>query len=212
MPFMKSKSRQIYSTRPKKVSKVATVPQVKSIVKRALHKDEEEKYAIVQASYSVSTTAGIYSLANTSQGSSGGTHIGDECRLKSIWFRWQTIVADTYNVVRIIVFVWKPNIGFATPAALNILKTVTTPNQLTTCYNEDGEDMYHILYDNVIPMVTGNTNTKVGKFQKRLNLKQDFLTGSSNCSNNIYVLLISDSGAAADPTVNFTSRIAFTDA
>lgn len=83
----------------------ATVKQVRKIVKKALHKDEEEKYAIVQASYSVNTTCGIYNIANTSQGSSGGTHVGDECRLKSIWFRWQMGVADVTNVMRIIIFV-----------------------------------------------------------------------------------------------------------
>lgn len=190
----------------------ATVKQVRKIVKKALHKDEEEKYAIVQASYSVSTTAGVYNIANTSQGSSGGTHVGDECRLKSIWFRWAMGVADVSNVMRIIIFVWHPLMSFASPAALNILKTTTTPNQITSCYQEDGEDQYTILYDKVQPLCTSGDNyNPVGIFKKKLNLKQDYATGSSNCSNNIYVLLISDSGAASDPYIYFTSRVAFTD-
>ena len=87
---------------------VATVPEYVVLLKRALHKDEEEKYAIVQASYTVSITPGIYTIANTSQGSSGGTHVGDECRLRSIWFRWAMGVADVTNVMRVIIFVWHP--------------------------------------------------------------------------------------------------------
>lgn len=192
---------------------MATIPQVRRIVKRAIHVDEEEKYAIVQGSYTVNTTAGIYNLANTAQGSSGGTHIGDECRLKSVWFRWAMGVADVSNVMRVILFVWHPNMGFATPAATSILKTVTPPNQITSCYQEDGEDQYTILYDRVQPLVTvGDNYNPVGLFTRKLNLKQDYTTGSSNCSNNIFLLLISDSGAVSDPYIYFTSRVAFTDA
>lgn len=191
-----------------------TAPQVRKIVRRALHADEEEKYAIVHASYSVSTAAGVYSLSNTSQGASGGGHIGDECRLRSIEFRWEAIVGDTFNVIRCVVFVWKPNMALTgTPADTDILKTVTPPNQITSCYEEDGEDMYRILADFNVCMVTGGDNqVKTGKFSRKLNLKQDYTTSTSNCSNNIFVLLISDSGAVAHPTFNFTSRIAFTDA
>lgn len=192
----------------------ATVPQVRRIVRSALHKDEEEKYAIVQAAYTVNTTCGIYNIANTSQGSSGGTHVGDECRLTSIWIRWAMGVADVTNVMRMIVFVWKPNMAFVAPAATSILKTVTPPNQITSCYNEDGEDQYTILYDLVQPLSTigGTPSNPCGVFKRKLNLKQDYATGSSNCSNNIYVLLVSDSGAVTDPYVYFTSRVGFTDA
>ena len=192
---------------------VATVPQVRRIVKRALHKDEEEKYAIVQASYTVSITPGIYTIANTSQGSSGGTHVGDECRLRSIWFRWAMGVADVTNVMRVIIFVWHPLMSFAAPAATNILKTVTPPNQITSCYQEDGEDQYTILYDHVqaLGTVAGTPSNPVGLFRRKLNLKQDYATGSSNCSNNLYVLLVSDSGAVTDPYIYWTSRVAFTD-
>lgn len=194
--------------------KLATIPQVRSIVKRALRSNEEEKYAIVHGSYSVSTTAGVYSLSNTSQGSSGGGHIGDECRLKSIEFRWDAIVADTTNFLRVILFVWKPNMTLTgTPADTDVLKTTTPPNMITSCYEEDGEDMYRVLYDKVILLTTNGDNAiAVGKMYRKLNLKQDYTTSSSNCSNNIFLLLISDSGAVSHPTFNFTSRIAFTDA
>jgi hypothetical protein len=191
---------------------VATVPQVRRIVKSALHKDEEEKYAIINQSYSVSTTPGLYVLTNTAQGSSGGTHVGDECRLKSLWFRYNLTVADASNALRVILFTWKPNLGYASPAALNILKTVTTPNQLTSAYQEDGEDMYHILYDRVHFVSAVGPVQAGGLVKRKLNQKMDFSTGSSNGSNNIYLLLVSDSGAASDPTFNFTSRVAFTDA
>jgi len=150
-------------------------------------------------------------LSNTSQGSSGGTHIGDECRLKSLWFRYNVTVADASNQVRVILFIWKPNLSYASPAALNILKTVTTPNQMTTCYNEDGEDMYRILYDKVHFLSAVGPVQAGALVTRKLNLKMDFATGLSNGSNNVYALLVSDSGAASDPTVNFTSRIAFTD-
>lgn len=216
MPRKLSTNSMSYGNYVRRVTKFnsakTTVPQVKAIVRKAIHAEEEEKYAIINASYGVATAPGLYVLTNTSQGSSGGTHIGDECRLKSLWFRYNVTVADASNAVRVILFIWKPNLAYAAPAALDILKTVTTPNQLTSCYEEDGEDMYRILYDRVHfvsavgPVQTGALVTR------KLNLKMDFATGSSNASNNVYVLLVSDSGAVSDPTVNFTSRISFTDA
>lgn len=212
MQYKRLNGNQRKSNKITRSRKVATVPEVNTMIKRALKRDEEEKYAIVQGSYTVSTTPGIYSLANTAQGSSGGTHVGDECRLKSIWFRWAMGVADVSNVMRVILFKWKPNLAFAAPSATNILKTVTVPNQITSCYQEDGEDQYQILYDKVQPLNTvGDNYNPVGLFTRKINVKQDFLTGSSNCSNNIYLLLVSDSGAVTDPYIYFTSRIAFTD-
>lgn len=189
-------------------------PEVRHIVRQALRSDEEMKYALISASYSVTSTSGIYNLANTSQGDTGGEHIGDECRLRDIQLRWHVTCADNLNTVRMIVFVWKPQMAFAGPAAINILKTVTPPFQLTSPYQEDGEDQYRILYDKVVclGLSAGSPLHVYGKWKRKLNIKQDYQTSSSNCSNNIYILLVSDSAAVVDPTIDFVTRIGFTDA
>lgn len=197
-----------------KKRKVAPGLASKTYVKRLIAKNEEIKYANVNNQISPSTTPGIYNLANTSQGSSGGAHLGDECILKSLWFRYTMNVADVSNYLRMIIFVWKPNMGYVAPSASAILKTTTNPYNLTSMYNEDGEDQYRILYDVTHCLATnaGTPYIKSETIQRKLNLKQDYLTGSSNCSNNIYVLLVSDSAVPSDPFITWSSQVGFTDA
>ena len=193
-----------------KRSKVAT----QKYVKRLIARNEEIKYANVNNQISPSTTVGIYTLANTSQGVGGGSHVGDECILKSLWLRYTMNVADISNFVRMIIFVWKPNLGYVAPSASSILKTTTNPYNLTSQYQEDGDDQYTILYDQTFCLATqgGTPYVQSGTIQRRLNLKQDYSTGTSNCSNNLYLLLVSDSAVPSDPFVTWSSRVGFTDA
>lgn len=193
----------------KRAKNVAT----KSYVRRLISKNEEIKFANVSNTYSAVTTPGIYSLANTSQGDSGGQHLGDECMLKSLEFRMLITVADATNAVRATLFRWRPNIGYATPSAAALLKTTTAVLNLTSAFQEDGEDQYTILYDQLFLLAAagGNPEQVARTIKRALNYKQDFLTGSSNCSNNVYLMLISDSAAVTDPQVQFFSKIGFSD-
>lgn len=193
-----------------KRQKVAT----QRYVKRLISANEEIKYANVNNQIAPSTTPGIYTLANTSQGASGGQHLGDECVVRSIWLRYTMNVADISNFLRVILFVWKPNLGYVAPSAAAILKTITNPYNLTSMYNEDGEDQYRILYDVTHCLATqgGTPYVKSETIKRKLNLKQDYLTGSSNCSNNLYLLLVSDSAVPSDPFITWSSQVGFTDA
>lgn len=198
--------KSLFSKRPK----VAT----QRYVKRLIARNEEIKYANVNNQIAPSTTVGIYTLANTTQGVGGGSHVGDECILKSLWLRYTMNVADISNFLRVIIFVWKPNMGYVAPSAASILKTTTNPYNLTSMYQEDGEDQYSILYDVTHCLATngGTPYVKSETIQRKLNLQQDYITGSSNCSNNLYILLVSDSAVPSDPFITWSSRVGFTDA
>ena len=111
-----------------KRQKTATQAYVKRLIKR----NEEMKYAIIDASYNATTTPGLYCLTNTSQGDSGGTHIGDESVMKNLELRLIASVADATNSVRVILFRWKPNIGYVVPGAGSILKDANSPSKRTS--------------------------------------------------------------------------------
>lgn len=193
-----------------KRAKVAT----QKYVKRVIARNEEMKYAIVSNTYSAVTTVGVYSLSNTAQGSSGGTHVGDECTLKNLEMRMLVTVADATNVVRATIVRWKPNLGYAACSAAAIYKTTTAGLVLTSGFQEDGEDMYTVLYDEVFCLAAaGGCPEQIYRLIKRkFNFHQDYLTSTANTSNNLYLLLSSDSGAVTDPQVQFFSKIGFTDA
>lgn len=217
MPRRLSSNSMAYGNYVRRVTKFnmpkTTVPQVKSIVKRAIARDEEIKFAEVNASYTVSTTIGLYNLANTTQGADGGSHLGDECVLHWLRFSFNMGVADVDNFIRMIIFVWKPNMSYVAPSASSILKVTTALTALTSPLQDDGADQFRILHDQVYTLsTTSGLSNRAAVIRKKFRLKQDYLTGSSNCSNNIYVLLVSDSAAVTDPYVRYSSQIGFSDA
>jgi len=185
-----------------------------SYVRRLIARNEEMKYAIINTSYNATTTPGLYCLTNTSQGDTGGSHIGDESVMKNLDLNMIVSVADATNSVRVILFRWKPNIGYVAPGAGSILKDATSPANLTSLYMEDGEDQYQVMYDEVFLLAAagGNPEQIFRKVRRTFNLRCDFLTSTSNSSNMIYLMLISDSGTATHPSVQFMSKIGFTDA
>lgn len=190
--------------------KVASQAYVQRLIKR----NEEMKYAVIDASYSATTTPGLYCLSNTSQGDTGGTHIGDESVMKNLELRLIASVADATNSVRVILFRWKPNIGYVVPGAGAILKDANSPANLSSLYQEDGEDQYQIMYDELFLLAAagGNPEQISRRIRRNFNIRCDFLTGTSNSSNMIYLMLISDSSATTHPSVQFMSKIGFTDA
>lgn len=193
-----------------KRQKTATQAYVKRLIKR----NEEMKYAIIDASYNATTTPGLYCLTNTSQGDSGGTHIGDESVMKNLELRFIASVADATNSVRVILFRWKPNIGYVVPGAGSILKDANSPSNLTSLYQEDGEDQYQIMYDELFLLAAagGNPEQISRRIRRNFNIRCDFLTSTSNSSNMIYLMLISDSSTTTHPSVQFMSKIGFIDA
>lgn len=171
------------------------------------------KYAIINTTYDASTTPGLYCLSNTSQGDNGGTHVGDESVMKNLELRMLISVADATNSVRVVLFRWKPNIGYVAPGAGSILKDATTLGNLTSCYLEDGEDQYQVMYDELFLLAAagGNPEQVSRNIKRTFNLRCDFTTGTSNSSNMLYLMLISDSAAVTHPKVQFMSKIGFTD-
>lgn len=198
--------RALFAKRPKVASQ--------TYVKRLIARNEEMKYVIVANTYSAITTTGVYSLSNSSQGITGGQHIGDECTLRDLDFRMLVSVADSTNVVRVSIVRWKPNIGYAACSASAIYKTTSSGLVLTSGFQEDGEDQYSVLYDEVFTLASagGNPEQIYRLIKRKFNFHQDFLTSTANTSNNLFLLITSDSGAATDPQVQFQSTIGFTDA
>ena len=187
-------------------------PGVKSYVRRAIGRAAEVKFTTAKATTSVDVTPTLVALGNCAQGNTGGTHIGDVTTIVNMELRYYLTVADLNNLLRVIVFKWKPNMGYIAPTGGDILKDAAS-YPLISAYEEDGNDQYSIIYDRLHRMVSG-TSTAQGQGSFMISgkaWKQEYLTGSSNCSNNLYLLVVSDSGVAVHPTITWYSRVGFTD-
>jgi len=188
-------------------------PGVKNYVRRAIGRAAEVKYVSAKTTTSVDVTPTIISLANSSQGSTGGTHVGDACTVVSMELRYYLTIADTTQLLRVILFKWKPNMGYIAPAGADIIKDATSPWNLVSAYEEDGNDQYSIIYDRLHRLVASTSDAQAQASFKisGKSWKQEYLTATANCSNNIYMMLISDSGVVVHPTITWYSKIGFTD-
>ena len=187
-------------------------PGIKQYVRRAITRASERKFVSTTGVYDVTTTPAIYSIGASAQGINGGQHIGDKCYLKEAHLRFIATCVDTTNLVRVTMFRWKPNMAYITPVAADIYKSVVAGTSLVSEFQEDAADQYEILYDELINLSLASEVTAVRRIRlNNLSAMQDYTSGTASCSNNIYLLMVSDSTAVTHPNVLFYSRTGFTD-
>lgn len=183
----------------------------KKFIKRVANMGAEKKYFYVTSGgpQTVDSTGSITSVSDISQGDTDITRDGDQVYLRSIEFVWEADVADTFNQVRFIVVQWYPP---TTPVVSDVLIGTGTTTFFMP-YNHDKRFNFKILYDRTVTVDT-NTPSKLSRkiqvirgFRRRI----QYLGGATDGTNKIYVLKISDSGAASHPLVDNYFKLNFSD-
>lgn len=158
------------------------------------------------------TSGGTLSCCDISQGDSNSQRDGDSLYLGSCTFFTRWTLGDSANVCRLILFQWYPT---STPAVADILDTSigSAPQYM---YETDKGNQYKILFDRTYS-VNDNYSGQAKQFMsKRIKIrpprkKIQFLNGSTDGSNKIYFLNMSDSSVVPNPTHEFLMRVNFID-
>lgn len=198
--------------------------QVKQ-VKKIVSKEEELKYFLAaQNGVAITSTAAIVPLSSIPQGISDTQRVGDALEYKNLEVRMFLSIGNPTNLVRIIFFQWFPTA--TTPIATNILLTGYTGSiDTTSTYSHDYRHDFKVLKDLFCPLI-GNltvpvlapavytdTTIRVFHFHLRGFRKQvQFAGGTTQGSNQLYVLQISDSPAAPRPVIALSTKLTFVDA
>lgn len=204
----------------------------KKQVKRLIGNVQEVKFDITSIATTgvISTTPIIEGHTLPPQNVTDGGRIGDEIYLKS--FEYKLMVqkdgasANASDVLRVIVFQWKPNSTVLAPTAAQILLTdpITTAVNVRSYFQQDYKDQYRILSDRVWKM-TGTYNVGTGAFNESCNqyhhvrvpLKKahksvQFTAATNAGANRLYILLIGNiASGSAPPTYQLVSHTRFTD-
>jgi len=189
--------------------KVAT----KGYVKKMLDKAQEIKFYDESGTVSLSTSGSVFCVSDLAQGDTDITRDGDKIVLKSMQLRGTMTLADTSNIIRIIVFQWFPVDTASDPTADDILQTTGTFG-IVSAYQHDQRNQYHILADRTYTLTTASQPYRHWQIKipfKYVKKQATFLAGGVYGANHIHILMISDSAAVADPTCSFYSRIYYTD-
>lgn len=201
-----------YTSKKRKVA-----PTVKKYVKRQLAKHIERKFTWTDGTDSPWTTMQLHKLGMPVVGTGDTTNrIGDRIHLTSIDMRYTLLASDTTNFVRLIFFQWKGNVTQYAPQATDILPALPI-SHMTAPIEHDGQKgkEFNILYDKVHAMSStgGNAAKYVRKFMTRgFGRDIQFDNGGTNGTNALYLLTVSDSGAAPHPTLDYRFRLNYTDA
>jgi len=159
--------------------------------------------------------ATLVTVSAIPQGVAQGDRVGDQINFHDFTFNFQIVQinADLYSNFRIMFFQWKVNTGLQTPTLADILQN-TSAIGLYSMTNWPLRDQFNILYDEIHGMSGSTTSLTSQSDNAWINLKLSrrpkrrviFNAGATSGSNQIYLLVISDSAIAPFPQYNLATR------
>lgn len=213
--------------------------QVKTIIAKDI---ETKVYQSSIAPIAITNTGVIYPLTSIIQSVANDGRVGDEIQLEKCTFNFDCIASqaalgswlagDAYNNLRVIIFRWYENSLNYSPVVADVINTGLLSYTYLAPYNYDSinEGSLHVCYDKTFilentPYWNGSTTLfasgqssihndlnhqlygrKLGK--KKVIFNDALLTGS----NQLFILLVSDSAATPHPYAQWNSTIHYTDA
>lgn len=199
---------------PKKIKvskkfKTAVRREIKSTISRTAEK-KYHRLAVAGSGYDYGGV--VVSLSDVPAGTTDLTRVGDSLSIRSIRVMGKILSADTTNTYRIIVFQWLDD---QTPTPANVLSSVYvgTVNGVNSPYYHDQRKKFRVLWDKRFNV--DNVSHAQQLFDTKhlfpSTKKISFNAGGTTGNAKIYMLLISDSGAAPHPTLDFVSQLSYND-
>lgn len=187
----------------------------RSQIQRMIAKHEELKYFdTVLNTVSVSSTGSCYSLSLVPQGGDVNSRDGDCLKAVSLDFRFTLTVSDATNAFRVIIFQYLENTAVQAPIISQILDTGTITGVNAPYQYYRRKNATRVLVDKTYDLAT-STNTAVRTLRWKIPIRShqimEFTPGLTTGYNTICVALISDSVAAAHPTIGGLARLTYTD-
>lgn len=175
----------------------------------------EQSYFDVHSSGAVGVdfSGTITALTEIAQGNTDSNRTGDMVTPSSILLKGQVVAGDATNLLRVMLFRWKPNTTLTTaPSVPQILQLQAVADAPLSPVYQDYKrgDQFEVLWDKLFSLDTYNPTDS---FSFRINLPSSrpicYTAGGTNGSDKFYLLYISDSGAAPNPSIQFWSRFLY---
>jgi len=188
--------------------------------RKVISKKIESKNAdLYNTAFNIDYNGSFHSVAAAlNRGSAGNQFIGDSIMPTHLRVKWAIIGADTFNVLRVIVFQNKAGGIPVAGTLLQVSASVITP---LSAYNRDYSDTYKVLFDEFYgtvgyPSAASPTNTSQITGDIRIPAKKlhklDFNSVGSVTLGDIYIVFLSDSSVVTPPIGQFYARLYFKDA
>jgi hypothetical protein len=160
------------------------------------------------ATYPSTTT--FFDLTAVAVGTGNNTRTGQEIHAKKLELDMLFVIADTYNIVRVIFFEWLPSDTSDSPNANEIYSTAYSAgnNEQYCCTNPLKPSRFKVLRDMTVVLDVAHV-AQHKHVSLRLNNRLMFDTGVTTGRNHVYMAIVSDSSAVSHPTVAYTWVLSF---
>lgn len=190
--------------------------QKQQVVKLIANKTEVKYFDTNVGASNVSTAGTFYNLSDITQGASDITRIGDTALPKTLQIRHIIVGADVpANVMRMIIFRWMMNTASDVPGVDEILEVGSSGQYTLAAYSFHNRDRFNVLLDKTWvtnPNAAAENNVQHHtEFMKMAKKPIKYQAGTVDGQFKILMLIISDSSAITHPTIQFTSRLTYTD-
>jgi hypothetical protein len=177
------------------------------------------KFVDVLYSVNVNSVGNVLNgICPVAQGITVNQRTGDTVFWRSLHINYtiSTQNADIFNTARVVIFQWHPNTLLVAPVVTDILQTAS----LLSMYDWQFSNQFTILYDRVhimsgsagSPSDSGNQGYYgIVPFTKGFRPDSLYNPGMVNGSEQLFILVISDSLVAPFPIFNATTRVIYDD-
>ena len=182
-------------------------------VKRVINKQSERKFASVNASSGVVGNAPSTAYAHLSgiaQGDGAASRDGNEIRLKSIQIKYNLVMnaSATATTVRVVLVRMKSTISDTAPDWNDIFEDDST----VSMKDHRLAQRFTILYDRTHCLSSGGPQIVARQYYKRCDYKVKFNGTAANDVESGPVYLFACSNEATNtPTINYATRVSYTD-
>lgn len=189
------------------------------LIKRVINSQHEKHVYTFAVNGTVGSGGSVTDISAIAQGDSVNNREGDRITIKSIQFRFGLIGADTTNFMRVMLIQWLQNDAATAPTIAGVYNAtyVSQPYATFAPFNKSAAGYHFVpLYDKTFALSQqGNNATKAmikitpRHFKKKAKAMIQFNAGATTGTGKFYIVLISDSGIATDPTFTGVAQIRF---
>lgn len=198
----------------KELAKAAEIAKVASkVVNKKLRNDAELKFHVEHNVNTVLNTGFVSILSDPTTGNTDETKVGDKITMKSLRLNYIVSNGDAINFVRVCIFQFTDSNNPGNPTVASCLQNVAYP--IVSPWNHDNvhSKKYKVLYDKVHFLSEANNASNIASvtINKGFNRNLQFEGGGPSAVGHLYIMVISDSGAAPSPAIEYYSKLQYTD-
>lgn len=189
--------------------------EVRQIAQRTVRNASEKKYFV--AGYDandIDYSGTVYDFSTMVQGTTYQTRSGLDVHYDKVDLRYQVRVADTSNMMRVIFFKFRQNTGLTSAPDNAVIFKGAINSALAPLLGYTVNEGISVLYDRLHTLDAGKP-TELGRillYSNKLG-KTSFNAGSTTITGEgkLYMVVVSDSAAAANPVISINAEVYFTD-